>query len=385
MTKTLLLGSGTQALAIAKDLHDNGSNVFILANERHNYGDDSKYLTKVYFIDSDCSDDDYLSTVLSIIQDNSIDTIIPMGDANALFMSAKQDILIKYVQFEMPSEEIFERGYNKDSLMKYCSENGFPHPSTINDVDDISKIDVTQLKFPILIKPNHTCGGRGMTLVHNAEQLKRIFPSIYSSYGKCHLQEYIKPGGRQVEVQLYISEKGELKYSSVISKFRWYPVNGGSSCCAESIVNDNIVNILHKLLVGIGWVGFADFDTIEDPDTHELLIMELNPRVPACVRTAIVSGIHWGTIIQNEYLKKEQPSYKYSPGKILKHIGLEILWFIKSPKRFSTSPAILKFWGRNVYYQDLIGCDFKPFFCGLINNIKKLTNSDFRKSKQGTN
>ena len=43
---------------------------------------------------------------------------------------------------------------------------------------------------------------------------------------------------------------------------------------------------------------YDDFDAIEDPDTGELLIMEINPRVPACIQMAMVSGINWAEIIR---------------------------------------------------------------------------------------
>ena len=98
---------------------------------------------------------------------------------------------------------------------------------------------------------------------------------------------------------------------------------------------------------------FADFDLIEDPRDHSLKIMELNPRIPACVKSAIVSGIDWGNVIVDDILGNTQNNYTYTPGKFLRFLGFEILWFLKSPDRFKTHPNWFKFFGKNIFYQDL--------------------------------
>ena len=91
-----------------------------------------------------------------------------------------------------------------------------------------------------------------------------------------------------MKVQLYVNERQELVASSVMQKLRWYPNKAGSNCCAVSIKDDEIIKICHHVLKDLKWIGFADFDTIEDSDTGELLIMEINPRLPACIKNAIV-------------------------------------------------------------------------------------------------
>lgn len=268
--------------------------------------------------------------------------------------------------------------------MELCMKKKYPHPYTINTESDIFKLDRTEIPFPLLIKPNITCGARGMTLVHSYEELMEKYPSVQKEYGNCHFQKYVKQGGAQVEVQLYIDENKKLINSSVIYKYRWYPEKGGSSCCAKSVKNNEIVNILYHLLLDLNWVGFADFDTIEDPDTGELLIMELNPRVPACVKCAIKAGVHWGEIIVNGYLEQPQKEYSYKEGEFLRHLGFELLWFLKSPNRFNTKPCWFNFIGRHIHYQDMSDwTDLKPFFKGTIRNIKKvLTHSEKQKIKK---
>ena len=382
--RVLILGSGTQGYVTVKSLNKAGHEIFLLAKDGHNYADDSRYIDVKIKIESSTESYEYLETVKDVIMRNHIDVVIPMGDVHSLFLSKHKDELQQMVHYVLPDIDVFEKGYDKNSLMALCAKNDYPHPQTINDVEDVDKLNVQRLRFPLLIKPNHTCGGRGMTLVHNYDDLKAKYPIIRNQYGACHLQQYIRQGGAQVEVQLYIDENQKLVASSVIYKYRWYPENGGSSCCATSVKNDKAVDICYRLLKDIGWVGFAAFDMIEDPDDGTLKIMELNPRVPACVKAAVVSGTDWPNIILSQYLGKSLPQTVFKPGIILKHLGMETLWFFYSKNRFKTRPSLLKVFGRNIYFQDLDWSDPMPFVWGTLHNIKQQLNPSFRKSKSGT-
>lgn len=373
MIKVLVLGCGTQGLALVRSLRCDGFYVILLYGDRHNYADMSRYVSKKIYCTFPQLSAEYFDVLISIIKTERVDTIIPMGDTAAEMMSRNKDVLLQYVKYLMPDYDTFLRVYDKHNLMKLCMERGYPHPMTIIDVENISSIEEDSLQFPLLIKPNITCGARGMTLVDDYHELLKKYPSIRAEYGECHLQKYIKPGGAQVEVQLFINERHELVNSSVIYKYRWYPEKGGSSCCAKSVRNEKIVSILYDLLKTVGWIGFADFDTIEDPDTGELLIMELNPRVPACVKTAIEAGIDWGQIIVDGYLNNSHKHYEYKEGEFLRHLGFEMLWFLKSPNRWHTFPCWFNFWGKHIHYQDMSDwTDPLPFICGTLRNLKKV-------------
>lgn len=368
----LILGCGTQGLVVVRSLKRSGYNVYLIG-EKHNYADDSRYLSGKVITELLPSSVGFLQLVIEQINEWKINTIIPMGDIYAEFMSKNKVVLLGMVHFLMPDIVDFDRATDKNKLMALCQEKKYPHPFTINTFSDFNTINKNDLSFPLLIKPNITCGARGMTLVHSYEELLRKYPAIYEKYGDCHLQKYVKQGGAQVEVQLFVNEKRELVNSSVIYKYRWYPEKGGSSCCAKSVRNEKIVNILYNLLLDLNWVGFADFDTIEDPITGELLIIELNPRVPACIKTSIEAGVNWGEIIVNGYLGRPQKQYVYKENVFLRHLGFEILWFLKSPNRFTTRPSWFVFFGKNIYYQDISDItDPLPFIMGTYRNIKKV-------------
>lgn len=388
MAKNVLLldDGGTQVLPLAKSLHKLGYSVHSVYCSKWSYGYPSRFIKKHIFFDNMKDIDAFGAFVLQVLSTNEYVTVIPLDDDSAEVVSKYRDEINKYCRIVVPSYEVFKRGFDKQSLMEICQEKGFPHPPTlIVDGDKINDAPLDVLSYPVLIKPNHTCGGRGMTLVNDRQELLSVFPKIYQIYGECHLQSYIPQGGAQVEVQLYINEKKELTQSSVIYKYRWYPEKGGSSCCNVSYDDDEIVRICYNLLKELDWIGFADFDTIQDPRTGKLLIMELNPRLPACVKTTFAAGIDWGKVLVSEYLGSEHPYYKKEKKVYLRHLGMEALWFYYSKNRFKTKPSWFKFLGCSIYYQDM-SCfsDPLPFIYGTIGNLKKQLSSDFRKTKSGT-
>lgn len=386
MANILLLGSGTQAFAILKSLHQSRHRIFMLIGETGNYADMSKYVDKKILTNYKETQPEYLDIVINTVKVNRIEVVIPMGDTAAEFLSLYKEELQVYVKYKMPSHEYFMKGYDKNQLMSLCREKGYPHPLTV-DLSKTSYNDASKFEgfpFPGFLKPNCTTGGRGMCIINNYDDLLIKYPIIKAEYGECHLQQFIQEGGSQVKIQLYVNEDGELLNSSVMEKVRWYPVKGGSSCCSISILKPELVDVCYKILRDIHWVGFADFDTIGNPDTGELLIMEINPRLPACIGAAVNAGIDWGQIVVDDYLGRPQKQYEFKEGVALRHLGFDILWFLKSPNRFKTRPSWFKFLGSNVTYQDFHFWDQKPFWVGTFHNLKKLFNPEFKKAKSGT-
>lgn len=382
--KVLILdGGAAHAMAIAECLKKSGYQVAVLCNNKFEYGYHTKYADERFF-GKDSHEKGYADWMLDFLKEHHFDVLIPTSDTSAEFMSFHKEELLPLTGVLMPDRAVFKKGYDKNELMKVCRENGFPHPYTV-DLSEVSVEDASLDTFPYpgLLKPNLTSGGRGMTLVNNHEELKSVYPAIHQQYGECHLQQFIKAGGRQVKVQIMTDKDGNPAYSTVIWKQRYYPVNGGSSCCNVTIDEPETAAICGQVLKKIGWIGFADFDLIENPDTKELLIMEINPRIPACVRSAFKSGIDFATMIADTTLGLPLREYSYTPGKRLRHLGFEVLWFLKSPNRWKAKPSWFHFFGKDIFYQDWLRGNFSAFFWGTWGNFKKQMNPEFRKAKSG--
>lgn len=384
MLKILLLGAGTQALAIVKGLSRQGYELFMIVDERGNYADESKYVKQCFIYPDSVNSEGFLSFFENLIYRQCIDIVIPMGDNTAEFLSKNKDKLQNKVKFTVPSFYNFLKGYDKNKLMTLCRVKGYPHPTTIDLSNSVNleSDEFISFPYPAMLKPNCTTGGRGMVLIGSHQELLEKYPLLHEQYGDYHLQQYIHEGGRQIKLQLFVDKNGKLLAHSAMQKIRWYPVKGGSSSCSVSIEEEKMTNVCHQILKDIHWEGFADFDLIEDPQTHKLLIMEINPRLPACIGTAIHAGMDWGQIIVDYATNSDINKYDYRLGIVLRHLGFDILWFLKSNNRFHTEPSWFQLFGKNVFYQDMNGWgDIKPFFLGTFHNIRKLFDPSFKKAK----
>ena len=382
MACVLLLGAGTQSLAILPSLYRLGHKILMHTGCRSNYGDRSRYVSKVFRYEvTDLAA--YADYVRKIVAEEGVDVVLPMGDEAALMLSKYQH-LFGSQNVKTPSFDNFLKGYDKNCLMALCKAHDYPHPTTIDlSTTSIQSMEVKHFPFPAMLKPNCTTGGRGMVEVANWEELQAKYPSLHQQYGDYHLQRFVKAGGKQVKVQLYVDAQRRLIASSVMQKLRWYPNKAGSNCCAVSIEDKALVTMCHHVLEDLKWVGFADFDLIEDPDTGELLIMEINPRLPACIKAAMVAGVDWAEVLVNDALGVPQKTYGYTTGVYLRHLGLDFLWWLHSPDKWHTEPNWFRFFGGNIHYQDMsTWSDPFPFLTGTFNNVKKLFDPQFKQAKE---
>lgn len=137
-------------------------------------------------------------------------------------------------------------------------------------------------------------------------------------------------------------------------------------------------NLLNKL----NWIGFADFDILEKGD-DEYKIIEINPRIPASIRGAVMSGVNFPKQIVDDLLNGTITKDVYKPGNYLRFLGLDIAWFFVSPNRFKCKPSWFKFFGRNIYYEDGGIKDLSAMFMYFWEGLKKQFSPEFRKSKSG--
>lgn len=385
MIKVAILDAQTiQTLAVANSLKKSNYYVILICDNRKSYGYHTRFADKKIIAPSIQNDiEGFHWFFMKFIENEKIDVIIPMNDYSAHYISLNKEILSKRTNFIIPSYDIFLEAYDKNRLMRMCLENGLPHPRTVDlsKIDNIERIG-KEVGFPALIKPNISTGARGIAIVNSISEIKQKLPQIIENYGNSHLQEFIPSGGKQFKVELFISDQ-KLINSTVIHKIRFYPEKGGSSCFCQTIEREDLVSICFNALKILKWEGFADFDLIEDPRDHIVKIMEINPRIPACIKASSSSGVDFAENIVQGSLKWPITKYRYIPGKYLQYLGLDILWFIKSRKRFKTDPPWIKtFFNSRHVLQDGSFDDFLPFIYGTIGGLLKQLNHGFREQKK---
>lgn len=358
MKTVLIVGGGLQAISVARSLKEVGYQVGIWCPQK-DYARKSSAISFYGFNNND----EEIKGIADFIISNNVDVAIPMSDKYTILLSSHRNELACAVG--APDIDVLEVATDKQKLMELCKNNDLPHPLTW----DSSNYNPSEIKFPLLIKPNHSVGARGITLVRSHAELQKQLSHIQSKYGECHLQEYIEGNRPYYNVMLYRAKDGSIHAYTILKIIRYYPLEGGSSSMCKTVENNELIEICVKTLEVLGYVGFADFDVLQTIN-GDYKIIEINPRVPASIRGAAISGINFPAVISADALDEDLPIQKYIPGKTLRYLGLDIMWFIASPNRFKSN--WFNFLGRNVFYQEGGFKDLKPMIASLLQNFNKI-------------
>lgn len=383
--KVLLLDGHTiQALPMLRALSRLHAETTLFCEERVSYGYFSRYGNhRVICPKLGNGQIGYLEFLQQYLQRFPQDLIIPLFNDTAEFASRyKSEIERRGCRVDIPEWNIFIRGHDKEQLMETCRTLGIPHPRTANPEKTGYRQAIDYVGYPCLIKPNLGAGAKGIKIIRNEDEFDRYYSSVVHKFGASCIQEFIPQTGKQFKVQLYRSETGKIVASSVYEKCRYYPLDGGTSTCNITIDRPDLVCLYTKILDYLNWVGMADFDCIEDPRDHVVRLMEINPRVPGTIKASFISGVDFAEIMVNRMSGQPYRTYRYIPGKTLRNFATELIWFYKSSNRFQTRPCWFRFFGKNICYADGAWNDPFPMVAGFLNGLKKLSNSEFRKSKK---
>lgn len=365
--RVLIAGGGLQAVSAARSLHEAGYSVGLWAS-----ADDYSQKSQVIDFRGYGKSVDGITPLLSFIHDHHVDAVIPMSDVYATLLSDNKLLIREKTGCvaAVPDKGALEVAADKLRLMDLCEKHGFPHPRTLEGAS-ISETTARTLACPVLVKPNHSVGSRGIIKVSRPDALAQTVADVTARYGECHVQEFIGGGKPYFNVMVYRNASGVCLNHAVLEIIRYYPLQGGSSSMCRTVENTALMSLCMRVLEAIGYVGFADFDILQT-ENGEPRIIEINPRVPASLRGAAISGVNFPALIAADALGMPPKNYEYRPGKTLRYLGLDLMWFISSPQRFSATPSWFKFWGKDIYYQEGGMKDWKPMISSLIANFNKI-------------
>lgn len=383
MNVLLLNGDNVQAVCFSRALQNLSCRVTLLAEKKCTSGYATRFVDEKILAPSIQNTVEFEAFFWDVVKTKSFHIIIPMGDESADFLSKNKEIIEKDfgVHVAVPTYNIFEKANNKELLMQLCKQYQLPHPKTVRlDASNLDSV-IDYVGFPAMIKPNISAGAKGIVRVNNREELETSFVGIEKDFGQCTLQEYVEQPDYYYNVMLYRDRDGGYPAYTIIKIRRYFPLKGGSSCYSETIEHKSLLESCKTVLEKINWVGFADFDVLEDINSGELKIIEINPRVPSSLQASFAAGVNFAEVMLNDMQGLKSPTYHYKVGQQVRWMGLDVMWFLFSPKRFSFSPSWFRFFGKNVSYHDGTWDNPLPMLAGMFAGVLKYLNPSFRKAK----
>ena len=366
----LIIGGGLQGLSCASSLYKEHR---VLAVDHGLQTSHCRFYDKVF--DLSYAEGERL---IDLIKSEKVDVVIPVSDMNVPYISQHKTEIEAQTgcKVAVPDYDKVYQVEDKSRFMEFCKNNGVPHPVTIKlpSASQLSTIS-SQLSpndFPALIKPDFSVGARGITMVNSIEELEEKYPAVNETFGTCTLQEFIDNKEYYYNVMLYRNADGEFLAYTIMKIVRMYPISAGSSSCCITVENNELLDICKDCLNKLDWVGMADFDVLQRLDNGEYKVIEINARVPASLKAAEISGVNFPEIIAKDAMGLSVPSYEYRSGRIMRYLGIDIMWLLKSPNRFHSKPCWLSFFGKNIYYQDIYKSDSSTWWTWLAEGVCKL-------------
>ena len=367
----LLEGFARQNMALMPALKALGCHLTTYNASKLDVGYASKYpdVKLVKFWDRDDAEASF-AALMDVLREGHYDVVIPMTDFSAALLSGHIDEVRALAYPAVNPPEVFDRAADKQRTMRACEEAGVPCPHTLYDMATADDILAAGMPFPFIIKPRVGYGSIGFHVIRDEAQLREVFPTAVERFGGMVVQDYIPQTGTQYKCEVFLDENGEAKSACVFDKTRWYPVDGGSTCCSTSVKRPDIAADSVRLLRHIGWRGYGDVDLIEDPRDGVCRVMEINPRITASVKVCFAAGVDFARQVVELGMGLPVTEYAdYREGIRLRYMHTDLLWFLQSPNRFHAKPGWFDF--RRTTDQIFNPRDPWPWFTYTIQGFRK--------------
>lgn len=203
------------------------------------------------------------------------------------FVSLCEEMKIKFIG---PSSQIIRNMGNKQNARTTMREAGVPivpgGKDLVENIEEARQI-AREIGYPLMIKAADGGGGKGMRLVHTAEELEPMFKQAQnetqSIYGNRHLyiERTIYPA-KHIEVQLLADEHGNVIHlgerDCSIQRNNQKIIEFAPSLTLSETVKKKIWYAAVKAAQSIGYTNAGTIEFLVDKD-EKFYFMEMNTRL----------------------------------------------------------------------------------------------------------
>lgn len=275
MLKILLTnGAYKQTLALARSLGAAGYKVGIVSHHALSVGFLSKHCHYRHIISQTNDKSVYVEQLLALLQKHTYDVVLPVGYPVTGWLAERTEEIRAFTKLPLANISAFKIFENKQSTYHFARQLEIPVPKTFTlQTLEEAQISLNQLDFPIVFKKTME-GENRIAYAHNQKEFFHYFSEFQTQNEGFIVQEFLNGQGAGY-FALY--DQGVLKQDFMHLRLREYPVEGGSSCFAESIDNEQIRHYGSRILTAAKWHGVAmvefKFDSKGEPR-----LLEVNPK-----------------------------------------------------------------------------------------------------------
>lgn len=276
--------SGTQA---ARSLQEEGIEVSLINSNPATIMTDPVTADHIYLLPLT------VESLVQILEERQIDAVLPtMGGQTALNLAveaAKQGIWEKYnckmIGVDFDAIELAE---NREEFRKHVVEIGMQvAPSFIANSFLEGKDAAQKIGFPLVIRPSYTLGGHGGGFVHKEEDFdEALRRGLDASPTHEVLVEKAVLGWKEFELELLRDSADNVVIICTVENMDPMGIHTGDSITVAPAMTlsdtayQQMRNDGMKMMRSLGnFSGGCNVQFAQNPETEELIAIEINPRV----------------------------------------------------------------------------------------------------------
>jgi carbamoyl-phosphate synthase large subunit len=276
--------SGTQA---ARSLREEGIEVSLINDNPATIMTDPVTAEHIYLLPLT------VESIIQVLEDRQIDAVLPtMGGQTALNLAieaGEQGVWDKYnirlIGVDLAAIELTE---NREAFRKHMIDIGLSvAPSKIANSFLEGKEAAQHIGYPLVIRPSYTLGGSGGGFVHNADQFDAALRrGLNMSPTHEVLVEKAVLGWKEFELELLRDANDNVVIICTVENLDPMGVHTGDSITvapamtlsdtAYQQMRDEAIQAMRSLG---NFAGGCNIQFSINPDTEELIVIEINPRV----------------------------------------------------------------------------------------------------------
>lgn len=348
MPSVLLLdGLWNKTVAAVRSLGKRGYRIAVGERTRFAPALFSRYCSRRFLHPSQAiSPEAFLDALEEELRTGGYDVVLAMEFGTQVLIARNRHRFEGMACFPFASADLATRVHDKGELASFASAHGVECPPTFRpegpgDVDSMASL----LPYPLLIKPRHSSGGRGIVRVETPSQLRKEYPNVHAIHPFPILQECLPPGGAALGVGALMNFSSEPRATFAYRRLREYPVGGGPSTLRESVLDDTLCRTTERLLSALQWVGVAMAEYKVDPRDGRPKLLEVNPRFWGSLNLAILSGVDFPHMLCRMGIDGDVPPLgEYGVGvRSRSLIHGDLMHFLRNPRRFHLTPPFFDY------------------------------------------
>jgi predicted ATP-grasp superfamily ATP-dependent carboligase len=238
----------------------------------------------------------YRDALLDIASRRDVETILPVRPHDAYLFARYNDLFDPHVSLTTPSSDLLETVTDRLQLAAAAesADVAVPHTRLVTDVDDWSPELIVKSRFNLLTE--ESIESFGPHDVAEVNTIKHLYPGetpdveviIEEMNHVPIVQDYIRSADEYVFGALY--DHGQPLATFQHRQIRGDSYIGGGGVYREAVSMPALEEAGRTLLDSLEYHGLACIEYMEDKETGEFVLTEINPRMWQSLPCAVQAG-----------------------------------------------------------------------------------------------